>query len=305
MYYTAKTLPVDSVFQVDTAAIHSLAFEARASMNSNNDCRGLSPRWWGLFWGNNPHEGYFFKYQCGNTDMDDIMDERYARLSVMKIMNGKEHEIYSKQFTRGLDLYSKSNTLALELDRNTAEMRILAGDRELNLIEILPLDLPMPSMLAVRSNTKVDIDLVVVEPEADKTKAIATEWTQQRLDEYFSRSSDSIEGYWDYLDRETDDDYARLGGKYQVALVKEKDGYSIIYVSGARVNGVNWKTGMLKGRLTVTSFIDHYNLLWHDSMMMPMDDETNASIENGSILTLNFPLHRSRLRFYRQQHASH
>ncbi len=54
---------------------------------------------------------------------------------------------------------------------------------------------------------------------------------------------------------------------------------------------------MLKGKLIPTLFEGHYDLVWYDGKMQRMDSDISASMEQGVILTLNFPLYRSKLRF--------
>ena len=120
------------------------------------------------------------------------------------------------------------------------------------------------------------------------------------LDERFASSVDPLEGYWSYLDRETDDSRARLGGRYDLAIVKEGDEYVLLYVDGAEVNSSMWKPMMIKGSMKPTPFKSHYDLTWYDSMMEPMDDDTFSMVDGDMILTLKFPVYRSQLRFYKR-----
>ena len=56
---------------------------------------------------------------------------------------------------------------------------------------------------------------------------------------------------------------------------------------------------MLKGRLYPTIFQNHYNLEWYDAYMEPMAEEVSANLVDGVILSFEFPLFRSRMRFSR------
>ncbi len=118
------------------------------------------------------------------------------------------------------------------------------------------------------------------------------------LTAYLSSSTDPAEGFWRYLDRDTDPDKASLGGLYTLATVAEPGGkYAIIYLDGATTRG-HWQPMMIKGRLIPTIFTDHFDLEWRDAAGRAVDNETSASIElNGSVLRLDFPLHSSTIRF--------
>ena len=109
-------------------------------------------------------------------------------------------------------------------------------------------------------------------------------------------SADPVEGYWQYLDRDMDDEWLRLGGRYTIATVQAGNGYDIIYIDGAKVKKSLWQPGMLKGHITKTIFTGNYDLFWIDATMEPIDDEAYATVENGVILTLNFPTYKSQVR---------
>ena len=57
-----------------------------------------------------------------------------------------------------------------------------------------------------------------------------------------------------------------------------------------------WEPGMLKGHITPTLFTGNYDLMWIDATMEPIDNDCYATIENGIILTLNFPVYKSQVR---------
>ena len=108
--------------------------------------------------------------------------------------------------------------------------------------------------------------------------------------------SDPIEGTYEIFDRTLDESLLRLGGEYKLAVVKNHDRYDIIYIAGARINGNRWKTGMLKGILTPTSFDGIYNLKWFDSEGEPLSHSITAQSGYGGTLTLQFPYHSSTIR---------
>ena len=117
------------------------------------------------------------------------------------------------------------------------------------------------------------------------------------------RRPDSPIGVWEYLDRDTDSRRALAGGRYRLGIIPAADGaagdYDIVYLGGAEVNSQRWKPGMIKGRLKAMPFAAHWDLLWYDSDMRLISRDINASMEQNSILSLNFPLMKSTIRFYR------
>ena len=93
--------------------------------------------------------------------------------------------------------------------------------------------------------------------------------------------------------------WLRLGGRYTLAVVRADDGYDLIYIDGAQVKKSLWQPGMLKGHLARTAFNGSYDLTWIDATLEPMGEEAHASIENGIILTLSFPVYSSQVRLAR------
>ena len=54
---------------------------------------------------------------------------------------------------------------------------------------------------------------------------------------------------------------------------------------------------MLKGTLRRAAFIGHYDLKWIDATFRPIESDLHAILEEGSLLTLSFPLYKTTLRF--------
>ena len=78
--------------------------------------------------------------------------------------------------------------------------------------------------------------------------------------------------------------------------MRSDNGYDLIYIDGAQVKKSMWEPGMLKGHITPTLFTGNYDLMWIDATMEPIDNDCYATIENGIILTLNFPVYKSQVR---------
>lgn len=123
---------------------------------------------------------------------------------------------------------------------------------------------------------------------------------------YLKESRDSIEGVWGYLDRNIDGERHKLGGFYTLATVRNGDHYDILYLGGAKEFPELWEPMMKKGVLKTTIFSNHFDLQWiHSDRHSPeasedaSSQEQYASIDQNSILTLNFPLYNAQIRFRR------
>ncbi len=166
------------------------------------------------------------------------------------------------------------------------------------------------------TGAKMWIRRFAVSTQADPAKLHMTRWTVDALAERFAASTDPLEGFWSFLDRDNDPAWAIPGGFYELAIVKtgaapQSDTteetsdnipvYEIIYISGATVEGASWLLGMRKGSLSPTIFADHYKLSWIDARFQTDYPECTADLSaSNTILTLRFPLHRSQLRFSRR-----
>lgn len=119
------------------------------------------------------------------------------------------------------------------------------------------------------------------------------------LEDRIKRSANPMEGWYSIMDRDMDESLLRLGGNYRIAIVKNEDGYDIIYVSGARVNRRLWQAGMKKGELRSTSISDRFHLIWCDADALAMGNDLYATIVDG-LLTLYFPYQSSQIRFVKE-----
>lgn len=169
--------------------------------------------------------------------------------------------------------------------------RVLAGKVAIDSLNI--------SQLNFFSTGKVNLQTLAYDVSPDKAKALTTEWSLSKLKEYFSKHQlKKYEGFWQYLDRTNDERYAVPGGKYLLALVSnDSGGYDVIYCAGALTIGREWIAGMRKATLTPTIFIDNYNLRWWTSEMNCLSDDTYAGFEQEAIMSLNFPLLKTVMRF--------
>lgn len=106
-------------------------------------------------------------------------------------------------------------------------------------------------------------------------------------------------GIWSLLDYEVEISQSQIGGNYQLAVLPADGGssFQIIYISGAKTLSDRWLPGTIKGTLTPTRFAGSFDLQWIDSEGNLLSEGCNARMEGSDILSLDFPLQKSRIRF--------
>lgn len=96
-------------------------------------------------------------------------------------------------------------------------------------------------------------------------------------------------GNWQYLDRNVDPALASLGDKYKLLILA--DGNTHYIMSDNRI----------KGMLSPSAFVNHYNLVWLTPDGLNADDEAFADYNSElKIITLSFPLLKSSVRFVKE-----
>lgn len=118
---------------------------------------------------------------------------------------------------------------------------------------------------------------------------------------HLQRSTSPIEGIYNYIDRDMDENLLAIGGNYRVAIVASSPTiYHIIYLGGAEKYASLWKEGMIKGFLTPTSQESVFDLRWYDAEGLPLFKDLKATIASGYLI-LNFPYQRSSMRFIKNR----
>lgn len=236
---------------------------------------------------------------CDNsTPFDDITDQRTMQVRLIQRKGQSTIELAQATLSKGVALEDGMNTLCVDVDDRGVNVSI--GKDELQHVLEAPITRPDGAVTVgylVGPGSRVAIERAVLTIENEKQVAPTSRWTREALDEYFNVTSDPLEGYWKYLDRDMTDEWLRLGGRYTLAVVRADDGYDLIYIDGAQVKKSMWHEGMLKGHMTKTIFSGNYDATWIDATMEPIEKDVQATIENGVILTLNFPVYKSQVRF--------
>lgn len=280
--------------------VRSHVFELRGAMNGIGERPGLAPAYWGVDLIDADGDTLRLTLRHGNSSFGDIFDKRQSLLSLTR---GGE-----RLFHKDVGAFESSsgvyNTLRLEIDRQEGLLTLSGGGKRVEEILSFPVRELTDGFSSFRvwSRGELTLSSLSLETQRAPQAILATKWSMDELTAYFRQSSDPVEGFWRYLDRENDPQYARPGGRYLLAVVKAADesgGYEIIYVDGAETRREQWRPMMRKGRLKPTVFVGHYDLEWIDSTFEPINRDIHAGISDGAILTLSFPLLKTTLRFSR------
>ena len=163
---------------------------------------------------------------------DDLTDKRQMTVEVWRHQGNSANRICSIPLDDGVDLYDGLNTLMVSVDKGQAVISV--GKKKLKAVATVELSDDDVSLvktgLFLGAGSKIAVERTVLSTQSDPPRRVATTWTRESLDQHFAISSDPLEGYWQYQDRDMEDKWLRLGGRYTVALVASHGGYDIIYV---------------------------------------------------------------------------
>lgn len=250
----------------------------------------------------NPFWGFFFI-----TDSDTII----LRITSKEIPRRIESEIateiiynsFSNQDTKeiivteNMDSYQGDNLW--KIDINEKRLKVSGGIKILSpILESQVYNEILGFGFYGSWGEKILISDISVEYEASPLSKDDTEkkYDINQLGQYFSETTDPLEGYWTVFDRELEESLLKMGGDYYMACVKEGEKYNLLYLSGGVVNSSDWKTGDVKAILTPSPFKGIYNVDWFDSMKTLMNYEIKAQTGDGNTLTIQFPYQSSKLR---------
>ena len=287
-------------YLVRATALHNEAGRSYATIDSQGNKKHVNKTSWGIVFGYTAPQHYLrVSISCDNSSLyDDITDKRQMHVEVWRHEPDSSSRLYSATISSGVDLEDGLNTLVVNVQNQKAVISI--GKKKLQTVATVHLTEDELSTaktgIFLSAGAKIAVERTVLTTESDPPRRIATTWTRESLDQHLSITTDPLEGYWQYQDRDMEDRWLRLGGRYTVAIVAATGGYDIIYISGAQVNAAQWQTGLLKGHISKTIFDGHYDLEWIDSTFSPIAQDAYAAFENGVLMTLNFPVYKSQIR---------
>lgn len=252
-------------------------------------------RQWQLMWNVTDSSYNALSIKRLNSFDDGVYSDK-ARVRLSEMQTGNERVIAEEEVSYSGPL------LGLRLTVGDGLRRVLASDGK-------PLfrDVPVPATIAedsraiLRTPTKANFRVLRAEASHYLDRRNTKFNTISELDDYLAASRDSVEGYWEYLDRNVQAKAVSLGAPYRLATVRNGDAIDVLYLGPVDSPAQAWQPLMVKGRLIPTIFINNYDLEWADNRRLTLyNSETYATLEaRCTILTLNFPLFRSSFRFRR------
>lgn len=290
-------------------------FEINAAIKGNRNVAGVGKASWGVAWrDSNGDEIMRVALLWGNDYLGDPFDRRFLRVEVNGLWSGQDwQKVLSQDFYENVGLFGQNNCLTAECSDQTLRLWVGAG------AQCYVGEVPAPTGAAsavLWSSGTLNVELMAWRPSEDPADALAIGADLDDIEKCLLDSRDPLEGIWRFLDRDTDTRWAEIGGNYRLAVVRhgcvteadagtrgagDRPVYDILFLEGAVVNGPRWNPGMVKGYLYGTVFENHYELVWFDSMMESMGDEVSADVvAGGAILSLNFPLYHSIVRFSKE-----
>ncbi len=299
-YHKHFTLSTDSLYLIPQGdCLSNLIIEARVAVNKNKERVGESSSRWSIIWNYKSSNDFnYIELTWENTNFGDFLDYRRAKIKVGEIRKGVDNVLKTTTLDKNVNMYTGYNSISIEISGD--KYNVFVGDNKLCYIGSFLFKDKIRGNCGIKTTIDAKISRFVIETTPDMKLMLQSKNTLKSLNTHFSTKKNLHEGFWSYLDRNNNEDYAIVGGRYRFALLKEGNDYLIIYINGAVTNKKNWSEGMIKGRLISTIFENHYDLIWYDSMFELIDVDAHASI-NNSILTIEFPTYKTQIRFYREQ----
>ena len=300
-YFNIKDIiiPADSIYlKKQGSSISNISIQARFAVAQNKERNGDSKAKSRIVWNYQSQQNYcFVELYWRNTNYGDILDERQAIIRIGKRTNDKDSIITTKIFDKKVNLSTGYNTIVVE--GNEEKFKIYVGSERLYPIGEIIERSSLIGSCGIASTVKTKMLKFIVETTPNIKNSLRTSFNESNLKIRFQNNQQLNEGFWSYLDKNNDASFAIIGGRYRFALVKDNDDYLLVYLSGAQTNQKNWENGMIKGRLKPTIFQNHYDLIWYDSMFEVIDMDAYVIIDN-SILTIEFPIYKTQIRFFKE-----
>lgn len=290
------------------ANLHNKEGKTYKVTDKHGKSRNVAPSSCGIVIGYTNQGYWLVTVKCSNTALyNESVDKRSMTVTLMRCDNGKCREVDSFTTSADVDLNDGYNYLCAQVDDKF--IKISLGKDKLKKVINHVMDAAEQRLnegfetvkvgYYVAPGAMISIERAVLsQGEASSTSApLYTHWTREALDRHFEQSKNPFEGYWTYLDRDMEDSWLKLGGRYTVALVETEQGYDVIYIEGAQVKKSLWQLGMKKGEMHKTIFTDNFSGKWIDATFEPIDEDVYVTFESGVILNFKFPVYKSQVRF--------
>jgi hypothetical protein len=252
---------------------------------------------WGIVWNYISPDNYRgLELTADLLSVNDDFSKQQYRAEQYHVVDGvRQSESVSNVYDSG----DARRGVSLRLHRNAVGAVVEFGTTTPSAVLPIEFEGTVGGRVGSYSETSVTILRHSVDTEALDGVQYAPFDSVQELAEYLNKSTDAMEGYWEYLDRDTDPLMFSVGGDYRFAMVKIDNRYALVYLSGARTNEQEWHPLRIKAWLNPTIFIGNYDLEWYDPFGVKFDIETSAQVTDNAIMSINFPLYKSKVRWRR------
>lgn len=288
------SLEKDDTLSLKLPDYDHISIQARVSLPRFRPSAGLSKEAWSL--GLAPCDDFAGATVTLRYQFDDF--DSPSPETVIEIRSGGAiiDQLTTGAFGRDPRAY---NTMVLEIDRSEGLMTLYGGTDPAE-IATVKID-GFPDVAFVTATCRAELAMFVARAQVTPASKLMSGLDDTTLPGAIAATTSPVAGVWTYLDRTNSPDYARPGGKYTLAVVAAGDGFDIIYLGGAEVNASQWPRFTIKGHLTTSSITGTYSLTWYDAEFNELSEECFATLSpDGSILTIEFPLLNSTLRFERK-----
>lgn len=278
---------LDTLGSVDRATVH-----VRLAADGGHTAK------WGIIW-NYTDDANYTKATLtlpGEGRYSDVYSTE-AMVEVERCQDGVLAQLCSRKITGEIDDTKGMNSLKLVY--NGGHAMLYTGSDDQKEVAVVPFE-SYGGVVAFFCDAPVRVQRVDVRSHASDSPTTSRFATIEELAAYIKASSDPMEGFWEYLDRNVDPAKAVVGGRYTLATVRRGDAYDIIYVKGAEVASATWRPMQVKGTLHPTIFRDNYDMEWITTDMKRISDDCDAMLsDDKAILTLRFPIADAQLRLRR------
>ena len=249
---------------------------------------------------------YCYRVRISETEYDGISTEPCLEIE----MENPYGEKTIKQFTshylgenllsgfRGPDPTGVENIFRLTVQNGEICLHGGKHSSELLFRNSLPEDFAAAAVgIGLSPGGKIEINDMRLSTTRGPEPPEMSPWGDEEiLENYLGETRDNMEGYWQLLDRSLEETLLKPGCDYRLAIVKATDGYDIIYLRGAKVNGSRWKRGMTKGHLSPSGIKGIWNVSWIDSKFGKISHDVKGQLTGEGTLQILFPYHDSQIR---------
>lgn len=285
----------DTALTLVTGSSGPLICEARVALEKVSQTSGDNRSYWGLRIDSPSEEPLTLTLRFVDAPKGEAYGKKWGRVTVTR----GDSLIFSRDYDCFAALKGRYNSLGFRLETDGNLTVSGGGTVAVPLFTIPTSPAPSEASISLFNAGCGQVSLFAAGSDTREGHPVMTGHSPESLSRHFATSADQLEGFWKYFDRQNDPDYARPGGAYTLAVVRnpDTDSYDIVLVDGAEIHSSKWKPMMLKGTLRRAAFIGHYDLKWIDATFRPIESDLHAILEEGSLLTLSFPLYKTTLRF--------